>query len=86
MRENGVISSSGAPDAEQLIALIRAQQPVSAEVLLRLLADRFPASLPEAQRLAHIHNQLRHLVDVGQVRNQGSRRYPAWGLAAGRDV
>jgi len=54
---------------------------VSAEELVSLLGELLPAGLPEAQKLARVHNQLRHLVDVGKVRNRGSRRYPRWGLA-----
>jgi len=81
MRDNRATSSSSAIGAETIIALIREHQPVSAETLMALLADQLPAGLPEAQKFARVHNQLRHLVDVGQIRNQGSRRYPKWGLA-----
>jgi predicted transcriptional regulator len=77
MRGSRTTSSSGAVGAEQIIELIRAHQPVSAEELVRLLPD----GQPDAQKLARIHNQLRHLVDVGQIQNKGSRRYPKWGLA-----
>lgn len=82
MRNNRT-TSSGALDAGKIIELIRAHQPVSAEDLLRLLAEELPAGLADEQKLARIHNQLRHLVDVGQIRNKGSRRYPRWGLADG---
>lgn len=82
MRDNRT-SSSGALGAEQIIGVIREHQPVSAEDLLRLLADQLPAGLADEQKLARIHNQLRHLVDVGQIRNKGSRRYPKWGMADG---
>lgn len=85
MRDNRAASSSSAVGAEAVIALIREHQPVSAETLVELLADQLPTGLPEAQKLARIHSQLRHLVDVGQIRNKGSRRYPKWGLADGRD-
>jgi predicted transcriptional regulator len=81
MRERRTTSTAAAIDAGQLIDLIRAHQPVSAEALVRLLSDTLPATLSEAQKLARIHHQLRHLVDIGQIRNKGSRRYPAWGLA-----
>lgn len=77
MRDSRATSSSGAVGAEQIIELIREHQPVSAEELVRLLPD----GLPDAQKLARIHNQLRHLVDVGRIQNKGSRRYPKWGLA-----
>lgn len=77
MRDSRATSPSGAVGAEQIIELIREHQPVSAEELVRLLPD----GLPDAQKLARIHNQLRHLVDVGQIQNKGSRRYPKWGLA-----
>lgn len=77
MRDSRATSSSGAVGAEQVIELIREHQPVSAEELVRLVPD----GLPDAQKLAGIHNQLRHLVDVGQIKNKGSRRYPKWGLA-----
>jgi len=81
MRDNRGISSSGSVGAEQIVELIRAHQPVSAEELVSLLGELLPAGLPEAQKLARVHSQLRHLVDVGKVRNRGSRRYPRWGLA-----
>lgn len=81
MRDNRVTLSSGALGAEQLIELIRAHQPVSAEALVHLLDDQLPAGLADVQKLVHIHSQLRHLVDVGQICNKGSRRYPMWGLA-----
>ena len=73
-------SSAGNSSSSALVDLIREHQPVSAEDLVGLLSDSLPVGLPEAQKLARVHNQLRHLVDVGQVRNQGSRRYPKWGL------
>lgn len=81
MRGNRVTLSSAVLGAEQLIELIRAHQPVSAEALVHLLNDQLPAGPADARKLAHIHNQLRHLVDVGQICNKGSRRYPMWGLA-----
>lgn len=81
MRDSRATASSGADSAAQIIEAIREHQPVSAEELARRLSGSLPAGLADAQRLALIHNQLRHLVDVGQIRNQGSRRYPKWGLA-----
>jgi len=81
MRDSRTTSTAEPIGAGQLIDVIRSHQPVSAEELVRLLSDVLPAALSEAQKLARIHHQLRHLVDVGQIRNQGSRRYPAWGLA-----
>jgi hypothetical protein len=81
MRDSRSTSSAGAIRAELIIELIGEHQPVSAEDLLRLLADQLPAGLAEAQKLACIHNQLRHLVDVGKISNKGSRRYPKWGFA-----
>lgn len=65
-------TSSGAVSAELVIELIGEHQPVSAEDLLRLLADQLLAGLAETQQLAYIHNQLRHLVDVGKIGNKGS--------------
>lgn len=79
MRERKIAVSTGAVDTERIMALIREQQPVTAEELARLLSDELPATLSDAQKLAGIHNALRHLVDVGQLRNKGSRRYPKWG-------
>jgi len=80
LRERRATSSSGAVGAEQIIELIREHQPVSAAALARLLSGQSPDAPPDAQILARINNQLRHLVDVGQIRNRGSRRYPQWGL------
>lgn len=85
MRDSRTTSSSGAAGAEQMIALIREHQPVSADALARLLSGQLPDAPPDAQMLARINNQLRHLVDVGQIRNKGSRRYPQWGLVDGRE-
>lgn len=76
----GSRATSSSDGAGQIIEAIREHQPVSAEELLRRLSDSLPAGLSDTQKLARIHNQLRHLVDVGQIRNQGSRRYPRWGL------
>ena len=81
MRDSRDTSASGAVGAGQIVELIRVHQPVSAEDLVRLLSDQLPDGLPEAQKLARVYNQLRHLVDVGQIQNKGSRRYPKWGLA-----
>lgn len=85
MRDSRDTSASGAVGAGQIVELIRVHQPVSAEDLVRLLSEQspngLPDGLPDSQKLARIHNQLRHLVDVGQIRNKGSRRYPKWGLA-----
>lgn len=80
MRDSRTTSSSGAIGAEKIIALIREHQPVSAEALARLLSGQSPDAPADAQMLARINNRLRHLVDVGQIRNRGSRRYPQWGL------
>lgn len=80
MKDSRTTSSSGAIGAEEIIALIREHQPVSAEALARLLSGQSPDAPPDAQMLARINNRLRHLVDVGQIRNRGSRRYPQWGL------
>lgn len=81
MRDNQSVSSSSALGTEQLIELIRVHQPVPADEVVRLLSNVLPVGLTETQKLACIHNQLRHLVDIGQIRNKGSRRYPKWGLA-----
>lgn len=81
MRDNRTTSSSGTIGAEQIVELIREHQPVSVEDLVSLLADRMPDGLSDVQKLVRIHHQLRHLVDVGQICNKGSRRYPKWGLA-----
>ncbi len=80
MRDDRVVSSPSGFSAEEIVELVRARQTVSAEELLDLLGDQFPAGLADAHRLARIHSLLRHLVDVGRIRNQGSRRYPRWGL------
>jgi hypothetical protein len=80
MRDSRSTSSAGAVSAELIIELISEHQPVSAEDLLRLLAGQLPAGQAETQQLARIHNQLRHLVDVGKIGNKGSRRYSKWGL------
>ena len=64
--------------------MIREHQPVSAEALARLLSGHSPDAPPDALMLSRINNRLRHLVDVGQIRNKGSRRYPQWGLVDDR--
>lgn len=80
MRDNKSTSLAGWGCAERIIELIGEHQPVSAEDLLDLLSDQLPAGQADTQQLARIHNQLRHLVDVGKIGNKGSRRYPKWGL------
>lgn len=85
MRDSRTTSSSGAIGAEEIIVLIREHQPVSAEALASLLSGQLPDVPPDAGTLTRINNQLRHLVDVGQIRNRGSRRYPQWGLVDGRE-
>ena len=76
---------AGAVNVESIIEVIRGHQPVSVEALAVLLSSVFSTSLTDAQRIACIQGHLRHLVDVGQVRNKGSRRYPLWGLVDGRE-
>ena len=80
MRDSRSTPVPGAVSTELIVDLIREHQPVSAEALVLLLSGQLSAGLTEAQKLACIHNQLRHLVDVGKVGKKGSRRYPRWGL------
>jgi hypothetical protein len=80
MRDRRSIALSGLVDAGLIVALLRQHPLLSAEDMVGLLSEQLPAGLAEAQKLAGIHNQLRHLLDVGKICNKGSRRYPKWAL------
>ena len=64
-----------------ILQLIRQHQPVSREDINRLLLDKLPEVLSEDQKLTKIHNLLRSLAEVGQIRNAGSRKLSQWVLA-----
>ena len=56
-------------------------QPVSREDIDRLLLDKLPEVLTQAQKLNRIHNLLRQLAEGGVIVNSGSRRWLKWVLA-----
>lgn len=64
-----------------IIRLVREHQPVSREDIDRLLLDKLPEVLTEAQKKAKIHNFLFRLANKEQrIQNIGSRRYSRWVL------
>jgi len=65
--------------------LIREHQPVTREDIDRLLLDKLPEVLTEAQKLDKIHNLLNTLSrKQGKIRNVGSRRFSQWVLVETR--
>jgi ATP-dependent DNA helicase RecG len=66
---------------DMVVALVREHQPVSREDIDRLLLDKLPEVLTQAQKLNRIHNLLRQLAKGGFIVNSGSRRWPKWVLA-----
>jgi ATP-dependent DNA helicase RecG len=64
-----------------LLELIREHQPVTREDIDRLLLDKLPEVLTEAQKLVKIHNLLTTLSrKQGRIHNVGNRRYSRWVL------
>lgn len=63
-----------------VVALVREHQPVSREDIDRLLLDKLPEALTQAQKLNRVHNLLRQLAEAGRIVNSGSRRWPRWVL------
>lgn len=64
--------------------LIREHQPVTREDIDRLLLDKLPEVLSEAQKRNKIHNLLNALArGEGRIRNVGVRRHPRWVLRDG---
>lgn len=63
-----------------ILALIKEHQPVMREDIDRLLLDKLPEVLGEAQKQNCIHNLLRKLAREGQIHNQGSCRFSRWVL------
>ncbi len=63
-----------------VVALVREHQPVSREDIDRLLLDKLPEALTQAQKLNRVHNLLRQLAEAGRIVNSGSRRWPQWVL------
>lgn len=61
-----------------IMQLVRKHQPVSRADIDRLLLDKLPEVLDEAQKRNRVKNLLSQLVEAGLIRNQGSRRYPQW--------
>jgi ATP-dependent DNA helicase RecG len=53
---------------------------VTREDINQLLLDKLPEMLDEAQKQNRIHNLLRKLAKEGQLRNEGSRKFPRWVL------
>ena len=68
-----------------IVKLINKHQPVTREDIDRLLLDKLPEVLTEEQKLNRIHNLLRNLAASGQIRNDGSRRFPRWVLAGSKN-
>lgn len=65
---------------DMIVELVREHQPVSREDIDRLLLDKLPEVLTQAQKLNRIHNLLRQLAEAGSIVNSGSRRWPKWVL------
>ena len=65
---------------DMVVALVREHEPVSREDVDRLLLNKLPEVLTQAQKLNRIHNLLRQLAEAGVIVNQGSRRWPRWVL------
>lgn len=65
-----------------IVRLIGKHQPVSREDIDQLLLDKLPEVLTHGQKLNRIHNLLRQLAAKGEIRNDGSRRFPKWVLAS----
>ena len=63
-----------------ILELIKEHQPVTREDINQLLLDKLPEMLDEAQKQNRIHNLLRKLAKEGQIRNEGSRKFPRWVL------
>lgn len=62
-----------------IVALVREHQPVSREDIDRLLLDKLPEVLSQAQKLTKIHNLLSS--QSGKtIRNVGSRSVSQWVL------
>lgn len=68
-----------------VVALVREHQPVSREDIDRLLLDKLPEALTQAQKLNRVHNLLRQLAEAGLIVNSGSRRWPQWVLGRPED-
>lgn len=66
-----------------ILALIKEHQPVTREDIDRLLLDKLPEVLDEAQKHNRIHYLLGKLAQKGQIRNEGSRKFPRWVLMNG---
>ncbi len=68
---------------DMIVALVREHQPVSREDIDRLLLDKLPELLTQAQKVAKVHNLISSL--SGKViRNVGTRQAPRWVLAEQR--
>lgn len=63
-----------------ILALIQEHQPVTREDIDRLLIDKLPEVLDDAQKQNRIHYLLGKLVKEGRIRNEGSRKFPCWVL------
>jgi ATP-dependent DNA helicase RecG len=58
--------------------LIREHGPVDRGEIDRLLVGKLPEVLSEAQKTSKVHNILSQLAHNGDIRNDGSRRFPRW--------
>ena len=67
-----------------IVALVTEHQPVLREDIDRLLLDKLPEVLTDAQKLDKIHNLISALARKHRkIKNVGSRQYPKWVLNKG---
>jgi ATP-dependent DNA helicase RecG len=62
---------------DMIIALVREHQPVSRDDIDRLLLDKLPEVLTQAQKVAKVHNLISSLSGKA-IRNVGTRQAPRW--------
>ena len=69
---------------DMIVALVREHQPVSREDIDKLLLDKLPEVLTQAQKLSKIHNLLSS--QAGKtIRDVGSRAVSQWVLMEGKN-
>jgi ATP-dependent DNA helicase RecG len=62
---------------DMIVALVREHEPVSREDIDRLLLDKLPEVLTQAQKVAKVHNLISSLSGKA-IRNVGTRQAPRW--------
>ncbi|OGQ96832.1 MAG: hypothetical protein A2521_04870 [Deltaproteobacteria bacterium RIFOXYD12_FULL_57_12] len=67
-----------------ILELIKKHQPVTRDDINRLLLDKLPEVLDDAQKRNRIHYLLGKLATEGRIRNEGSRKFPRWVLIKGQ--